>query len=189
MVINKRKVIIGIIVAFLIILTINIGTNSTPPPTIESYLKSKSFTVEKGSSLYMKQITEISKEGFNIKKNNKQNAIYEIYIFNVDKKQLTKNKLTYENEIFETFIPTYDYTNQQLTYTHRIVYNNTAIMFEGKYNLKNSKFTCENAYKHNFNIKETKDTICKKIQYDVEDFKKEALNLIKDKKLLKSLKN
>lgn len=188
MVVSKKKVIIGIIVAAIIILIINLSNSLAPEPTIENYLKSKNFTNEEGSVLYYKEISEIGKDEFNIKKNNKINATYEVLVFNTNKKQLTKNKLSYENEIFETFIPTYDYIKQELTYINRIVYNNTSIIIEGTYNMKTSKFTCENKYIYNFNIEEGKDAICNKIKYDVEDFKKESINLITDKELLKSLK-
>lgn len=189
MLISKRKIIIGIAITAIIILIINLSNSLDQPPTIQNYLKNKGFTNEEESVLYYKQLSEMGKDEFNIKKRNKINATYEVLIFNTNKKQLSKNKLSYENGIFETFIPNYDYTSQILKYTDRIVYNNTNIIIEGTYNMKNSKFICENKYSYNFNIEEGKDTLCNKIKYDIEDFKKEAINLITDKDLLKSLKN
>lgn len=188
MIINKKKVVIGLIIIAIAILAINIADNNRSTPTIENYLKSNGFTNEGESTLYYKQISDINRDEFQRKMNNKKAAIYETIYFNTANNQLNKTKMTYEDGIYETFSPTYDYANQKLTYNHRFVYNNANVIFEGDYNLKSGKFTCKNNFHYKFDIEEGKDYICNKIKYDVEDFKEEAQNLIANKELLKKLK-
>lgn len=188
MIINKKKILITLIALVVIILVIKVANNINPPPKIENYLRDIGFNNEGESALYYKQISDIDNDEFQKRMNSERNAIYEILYFNVNKNELTKNKKSYEDGIFETFIPTYDYSNQELNYTYKIIYNNTNIIFEGKYNLKNTKFTCENIYSYKFELEAGVDAICNKIKYDVEDFKKEAQSLITNKELLKKLK-
>ena len=189
MVINKKKILIILISLVIIILIIKVADNMSPPPKIEDYLKDIGFTNEGESALYYKQISEIDEEQYQRAVSNKMNATYEFIYFNINNNQLTKNKMTYEDEITETFIPTYDYTNQKLTYTYRFVYNNANVIFEGEYNLKTTKFTCENTYSYKFDLEIGKEAICEKVKYDIEDFKKEAETLITNQKLLKSFRN
>lgn len=175
MVINKSKVFIILIIILAIIIKVMSSTNNN----IESYLRDNGFVLEEdGSALYRKKITDLDVEEFEIKMSNKEDAVSEIMYFNINNYQLSKKKLGYEDEIFITFVPKYDYTSNMITYNYRIVYNNSSLIFSGDYNVKNQYFTCDNEYNYNFDAISEKNVLCDRIEDDVLLFKDEVLELV-----------
>ena len=178
---NNKKIIIVAICLIIILIIVKLTTSSSTENTLKNYLKEQEFTNEKESNLYSKQLSNTSIEEYENDIINKKDSKYEVIYFDIKNYQLIKNEMIYEDEIQTIFIPTYDFNKNLLTYTYRFVYNNTNVIFEGEYNLKTNKYTCENIYTYEFNFQTEKDEpICNKIKYDVEDFKEEVQLFLKN---------
>lgn len=183
---NKKKIIIlSLITLLLTIFTIIINITDNNKNILPKYLKSIGFSEIKGTTLYKKQITSTTEEENNKNIKNNIESEYEIHYFNTKKFEYTKNKITHKNNITKDYTPTYNYKNNIITYTYRIYYESTNIIFEGEYNIKNKKFTCTPTFYYLVNIENIKEEICNKIKTESEIFNNEISIFIKDPKTLK----
>lgn len=185
---KKVKIGILILIIVIIILIFNLSTRKTTQEKIINYITNIGFIQDSGSSLYAKKISELSLEEYNNKINQNVEANYEILYFNVDSYQLTKDEMSYSNNIHKSFNPTYDYTNNTLEYQYRINLNNTNVIIEGKYNSETQEFICTPLFSYQIDIDSAIDEICNKVKYDVEKFQYEAVTLITNANLIENIK-
>lgn len=187
----NKKVKIGIIIfsIFLILLIISSLIKKFSENKVVNYIESIGFVQDDSSSLFFKQISDLSFEDYNNKKNNDINASYEMLYFNTYTYQLTKDKLEYSNKITKSFNPTYDYINDSLIYTYRINLNDTNIIIDGEYSAEDDNFTCNIVFSYNIDIDSAFKDICEKIKYDVKDFNYEAITLIKKASIIDIIKS
>lgn len=186
----KKKIII-ITLAFIAILLTTVLILNLKKDTktqITNYLSNIGFDKYGNSFLYIKQTSENNLEDYN--KDIEQNieTEYEVLYFNVDTFELTKDKMTYNDGITKNFTPTFNYSNDNLTYTYRIKYNNSNIIMEGTYYIETKYFTCKPAFSHQMDIEKTKKAICNKIELEMKIFEYEINTLIENPKLLNNMK-
>lgn len=183
---KKILIVVLVIVGFIVLL--RLLSYKSPQEKIDKYITGKGFSKESNSTLYYKKISKLSREEFNSDRDSGIDSEYEMLYFNIDTYQLLKDKLSYSSEIDSSFNPTYDYTNNKLTYDYRVVMNETNIIIKGDYNMETEEFTCERVFASQVDMKSVQETLCNKIKYDVEEFKYEALTLIDNSRILNVMK-
>lgn len=187
---NKKKIIIlSVITLLLLTFTIIINLTDNNKNVLPKYLKSIGFTNLESTTLYQKQISKITEEEHNNNIENNTKSEYEIQYFNIDTFEYTKNKITYNDNITKDYTPTYNYKDNKISYIYRVYYQNTNIIFEGQYNLKNKRFTCEPTFHYQVNIENLENDICNKLKIEAEIFSNEISTLIEDPKALKYINN
>ena len=186
---KKNIIIISAITLLLTILTIIINITDNNKNVLPKYLKSVGFKEIKDTTLYKKQISKINEEEHNSNIENNIKSEYEIHYFNIDTFEYTKNKITYNDNITKDYTPTYSYKDNKINYIYRVYYENANIIFEGQYNLKNKRFTCEPTFHYQVNINDIKEDICNKLKLESEIFSSEISIVIEDPKALNYIKN
>lgn len=181
----KKNIIITIIsVLILLVIVLIIKLINTPERQLERLLKSQDFTNYNNSYLYTKQISTNNIKTHNQNVQNNIESEYTVLYFNIKNYQLTKDTIYYSDGILKNLTPTYDYTNNTLTYNYRIYYNNINIIFKGIYDINTKKFTCEPTYSYQINTENSKETICNKVKAEIENFSYETRTFIEDYSLL-----
>ncbi len=186
---TKKKILIAIVAVISILVILKLITNKTPEEQIGTHLIKQGFVQEEGSTMYHKLISPIGLNEYNKAVSNNQTAQYEMLYFNTSSYKLTKDKMSYHDNIQKSFNPTYDYVNDTLTYTYRINLESTNIIVKGDYNTDTKEFTCVPNFSYQVYIETTIDDICASAQYDVEQFSEESLTLITSNHLLSKIKN
>ena len=183
---NKKKVIIiiGILVAIVIIL--RVLTFKTTTKRLENYLIDNGFVKE--DNMYSKKLTDDSLDEYYDYKSEEIDSFSETLYFDTNSFQLIKMSFDYSDNVELYFNPTYNYTNDNLTYNYEINMNSTSVMIEGSYNSSENIVTCDIVSSKNINLNFDKENICGKVEFDVREFYDDAGNVIKDKKLLDEMK-
>lgn len=184
----RGKLLIILIIIFTILVLLRFITREDKSDKIGNYLISKGFIKEEDSTLYHKQLSDMTINEYEDKVNNKQNSTYEMLYFNTNNYNYMKDKMTYEDDISKSFNPTYNYKDNTLTYVYRINMYNTNIIIEGEYDTNTEEFTCNSTFASEINIDNAENDICDSIKYDVIDFSYEALTLITSTDILNDMK-
>lgn len=187
---KKVKVGLGVLI-ILIVVIIGFkfidGKKNTQDILIK-YLEKIGFEKEKDSSLYFRNNSNITKDEFDNLVSKGEKARYEGFYFNASSYKLTGDSLEFDDDVYTEFNPTYDYANDSLDYDYRISVGDTRVIIEGIYDKDSDDFTCGATYYNGIDIDEALDAICKKVEYDVDDFRYEALTLITRYDLIEGMK-
>ena len=131
------------------------------------------------SNLYYYNVGDIKLDNFNYYLGNNIESYYEMNYFDVDDMVFKKNIRDYSDNNYSLINEIYDYKNNSVNYSYRLVSNNEAtLIFSGKYLLENSKFifTCNRDYRYQFDVNEDDELICNYLKVKVLDFYDEAFN-------------
>lgn len=187
---KKVKVGLGVLI-ILIVVIIGFkfidGKKNTQDILIK-YLEKIGFEKEKDSSLYFRNNSNITKDEFDNLVSKGEKARYEGFYFNASSYKLTGDSLEFDDDVYTEFNPTYDYANDSLDYDYRISVGDTRVIIEGIYDKDSDDFTCGATYYNGIDIDEALDAICKKVEYDVDDFRYESLTLITRYDLIEGMK-
>ena len=185
---TRGKILVIILIIFIILVLLRFIMRENKEDKIGSYLISKGFLKEEDSTMYHKQVSDITIEEYENKVNNKENTTYEMLYFNTYNNHFIKDKMIYEDDITKSFNPTYNYKDDTLTYVYRINMYNTNIIIEGSYNNNTEEFICNPTFASEIDIDNAKEDICNSIKYDVVNFNYEALTLITSTDILNEMK-
>lgn len=185
---TRSKILIIVLIVFIILVLLRFIMREDKSDKIGNYLISKGFVKEEDSTLYHKQVSNITRDEYDNKINNKENSSYEMLYFNTYNYHFIKDKMTYEDDISKSFNPTYNYQDNTLTYIYRINLYNTNIIIEGSYDIDTEEFTCNPTFASEIDIDNAENDICNSIKYEVIDFSYEALTLITSSDLLNDMK-
>lgn len=189
---NKKTIIISISIVLLLLIMILLipkMLKKEPQTQIIKYITNLKFTNSDNSYLYSKQVSEDNLDEYTKKVENNINSEYEILYFNINTYQLTKDEMTYDDGINKNFTPTYDYTNNDLTYTYRVNYDDINILIEGKYNIRTKEFICTPTFSYGIDIENSQEAICNKVKFDIETFEYETKTIIENHKIIDYIKN
>ena len=183
---NKKTKIFTIIlsIVLLVVIIISLFNYFNYDKKIEKYIIKSGFKNNDISNLYSKQLSEYNMDEYqeNIKRDNESH--YEMLYFNFDTYELTKNKISYNKGISKDLTSTYDYTNGNLNYTYRINLSDTNIIIDGAYDNDTKNFTCEPTFHYLIDFEESKEDICNKIEFEINNFNNEVKVLFENPKLL-----
>lgn len=185
---KRSKILVIILIVFIILVLLRFIMREDKTDKVGNYLINKGFVKEEDSTLYHKQISDISSEEYQNKVDNKENATYEMLYFNTGNYHFIKDKRSYEDDIEKEFNPTYDYHNETLTYVYRIYIYNTNVIVEGSYNPKTEDFICNSTFASDIDIDRAEGDICASVKYDAQDFYDEVLMLITSSEILNEMK-
>ena len=189
-IIQNKKVLIGLAIFFIFIILINIFSGTNTKENLQSYLKKQGYLSESESNIYYKKISSASLEEYTKQKAKKTTTNYEMNYFDTTTYEFKKNKREYEDNMETNLNMTYNFKEDKINYNYRLVLdNNGSMVFSGtfKYQKKDFKFTCINDYSYNFNATDDDELVCDNIEVDVLNFYTEALNSVKNSKLLKEI--
>ena len=165
---NKKKILI--ILGILIFLGgLKLLMYQSTSDKVATYIQNKGFTKYSSddSFLYIKQISSLNLDQYLEKVEKGEESKYEAFYFNMNNYQVTKDKMSYEDEIDSEFSATYDYKIKKLSYRYKVVIGNANAIFDGEYDREKEQFTCDNIYSYHFDIEGKEDVFCDKILYDV----------------------
>lgn len=182
-----KKIIIIFWGVFLLLVVFNFIINKNPEDKVFEYLLNKGFSLDMGT-LYIKQNSENSMEDYELDKSQGIDSNYELLYFNKDTYILTMDRTEYSEGIVKSFNPSYNYTNNYLTYNYRITINNTNVLIEGEYDKNNDTFSCNPVFSYDIEINSSIDDVCFKLEYDLKEFYYEAITLVDNAKILNLMK-
>lgn len=185
---TRGKILVIILIIFIVLVLLRFIMREDKSDKIGNYLIGKGFVKEEDSTMYHKQISDITMDEYEDKVNNKENTSYEMLYFNTYNYHFIKDKMIYEDDISKSFNPTYNYKDDTLTYVYRINMYNTNIIIEGSYDNNTEEFICNPTFASEIDIDNAKEDICNSIKYDVIDFNYEALTLITSTDILNEMK-
>jgi len=185
---TRGKILVIILIIFVVLVLLRFIMREDKEDKLGNYLISKGFVKEEDSTMYHKQVSDITIEEYENKVNNKENTTYEMLYFNTYNYHFIKDKMIYEDDISKSFNPIYNYKDNTLTYVYRINMYNTNIIIEGSYDNNTEEYICNPTFASEIDIDNANEDICNSIKYDVEDFSYEALTLITSTDILNEMK-
>ena len=166
---NKKKIIIIISLVFLVtLIVLIINSNKNYDKDIANYIEEKGYVLD-NSGLYNKKI---SNNDINYFYDNEDVAgsSYKGLSFDIGTYELIKNDFKNVDGVKLYFIGSYDYKTNVIKYTYRVVYEYSNAIYQGEYNRSLKKFSCNNVYAHDTDIKENNTDVCIYINDLVNDF-------------------
>lgn len=169
----KKNIIYAIVLIVVVVITFAlVKLTDTPYDTkIEKLLADNSYTLVT-NGLYSKQMSAGSLNNYNNCIKTSDTCKYEVNTFTMGLYELSKNIKEYNNEVASDLDIIYSYHDNTLTYTYRVNYKNSLIIFNGTYN--NSKFTCKKEFATGIDSSNSQDVICEKIKTKVLSFENET---------------
>jgi len=186
---KKKKLVIFvffIVILFLVIIKI-FGTKRVDEK-IKEYISVKGFSQVDESTMYKKELSNISIDSFFENSDKDIDSEYSVLYFDVSNYVLSKINMGYSNDVYTYFSSKYDYTDDALHYEYELTKDDKYINLSGNYDINSKEFSClVNSYK-NMNKNEGHSVFCDKVKYDVLDFSVEIYDVINDMSLIDKLK-
>lgn len=180
---KNKKIIIIVITMVLIVSFIILLLTQNLEKKLKTQLKQFGYENET-STLYVQENSEI-------KVNECVNMLYDCdsqaYYFNTEEYLLFKKKVSRKSSVFYELLPIYDFSNNTLSYTYRIQYQNGVVILKGEYNTE-SDYLCSIEYSYGIDIKNDYYMLCDAIKPELESFKKYANNMFLDQAILNAMK-
>lgn len=185
----NKKVIFGIVFLIVILLVVRALTYMNSDERIRRNVISLGFEAEDDEGVtYYKQLSDIGLEQYYVDMLSGDSE-YDSLFFNTSTYEFMENKFSTVRGVELNFIPVYDYKTGELTYTYRMIYETSNLIFEGKYDMDSGDFTCEKSYAHDIEIFGSEEVVCENAKNNMEDFIIQIDNFITNLDLIKYMKN
>lgn len=183
----KVLIIIITIICFLFIL--NKVLEKPMDDKIIDYVSKQGYKLDNNKKLYYKELSNYNLNEYNYYVSKKINSLYEINYFDNSNHKLIKEKLEYDEGFETSLIENYSYRDNSLTYTYRINSKTVNAIYKGSYEIDSKNFVCEKEFSYGLENNSLKNTICDKIEYDVNMFSLEAYTFISNSSFIDYMKN
>lgn len=184
----NKKFIFGIIVLIILMFVIRAFTYMNSDDRIRRNVISLGFSAYEDEIGYYKQLSDIDLEQYYVDIESKD-SYYDALFFNTSTYEFMENKFQKINGVEINFIPVYDYKTMELSYTYRLVYETSNLIFEGKYDINTGEFTCDKSYAHDIEIFDSEDIVCENAKNSIKDFVIQIDNFITNPNLIKYMNN
>lgn len=186
---KKKILLVGIILFAIIIAILYFTTDKDISNKVVNYIEKLGFTNTDDVNIYSKLVSSYDIDDFNNYVKENQDVEYEKMFFNVESFEFYKDQRSYFNGVTTSFLPIYNYTNNELKYSYRINSNNLNIIINGTYEKENDYFSCNVTFSSDEGINDKKNDICESLNYKIKDFYYEAFTLIQSSSILDEIEN
>ena len=138
--------------------------------------------------LYYKQLSATGLDYYYNLEDTKDTSFRGLY-FNIDTYNLVYNKFDSINGTKLYFVGNYDYKDDSLTYTYRVLSGGGNAIFKGSYDRETKKLVCENDLSYDTDAEIYLNDACVVIEDDIDDFISEINNFIVNGSILKYMQN
>ncbi len=154
------------------------------------YLNKMDYYSSDGGYLYCKNIGGSSLDEFYDGVTYSNDSTYELNCFDIDSVLFKKNKRKYSGGINTLLNESYSFKDKKVTYNYRLEETDEAtFIFSGEYYFASGKynFTCEREYAYQYDVNDDDSVICSRIEYEVDEFYREAIDAVDNYSLLKRM--
>lgn len=181
---NKRIMLIVLTIVVIILIVLSIISHKNYDKRIDRYVSNLGFKLEDG--LYYKQLSIYDLDYYYNLEDTKNVSFKGLY-FNRDTYNLIYDNFESKDGVKLYFIGNYDYKDDSLTYTYRIVSGGSNAIFDGSYDRDNEKLICDSELSYDTDL--FSDDVCVVIQDNIDDFINEINYFIINGNILEYMRN
>lgn len=180
---NKRIIFITLGVILVVLLILNFMSHKNYDNKISKYVSSLGYKLEDG--LYYKQLS-VNDLDYYYNLEGEKDVSFEGLYFNIDTYNLIYDKFDSIDKTQLYFVGNYDYKDESLTYTYRIVSGGSNAIFSGSYDRDNEELVCDNELSYDTDI--YLNDVCVVVQDNIDSFITEINNFIINGNILDYMK-